>query len=95
MIAYLLSTNYVWIFYLALCLLTGYIAPEKGRNPIAVMLLSLFLSPLVGCLFLLALPNLKQQAIEDKRHQELLEAITGNKTKKSKAINENEVEKTE
>ena len=42
----------VFILWLALCILTGWGASQKGRNPLGWFLLSFFLSPLIGLIAL-------------------------------------------
>ena len=41
---------YILIFWLALCLLAGWIAAEKGRSGVGFFLLAFFCSPLIGVL---------------------------------------------
>ncbi|UEM09264.1 hypothetical protein J4G43_031555 [Bradyrhizobium barranii subsp. barranii] len=59
------------LFWFPLSIAVGVYASNKGRSGFGLFLLSVFLSPIVGLLFALALRN----KAADQRHAELLEAL--------------------
>lgn len=59
------------LFWFPLSIAVGVYASGKGRSGFGLFLLSLFLSPIVGLLFAVALRN----KAADQRHAELLEAL--------------------
>jgi hypothetical protein len=65
-----------WIGIIALwalpTIVAAYAASQKGRDTTGIFLLSIFASPLVGLLFVIALPDLKSRKIEQERHDELI-----------------------
>lgn len=65
--------------YIAGVIVVSALAEGRGRFFVGWFVLSGLVSPLIGYLCLIALPNLKQQAIEEQRHKELLEALAGKK----------------
>ena len=50
----------VFFVYLPLCFGVAYVATQRGRGAIGFFFLSLFLSPLIGLLFAIALPVRKR-----------------------------------
>lgn len=68
---------YFIVLYIVACVFNGFIADEKGRNVAGAILRSVIFTPIIGYFFVLALPNLKQQAIEEQRYNGLMEAIKG------------------
>jgi|EndMetStandDraft_9_1072997.scaffolds.fasta_scaffold65547_2 hypothetical protein len=66
------------IFWFTLAIVAGIVASSKGRNGVGWFFLSaLLLSPLLGLILVACLPNLKKQAEEKRRHEELLVALRG------------------
>lgn len=54
-----------WLFWIVLAVLVGVFASSRGRNGFGWALLSFFLSPLLGFIILLVIPNLVQQEKEE------------------------------
>lgn len=64
------------IFWITLAILVGVVAKSRGRDGIGWFFLgALLLSPLLGMLLVLCLPNLKKLALEQARHEELMRAL--------------------
>ena len=63
-----------WVLFSGL---VGFIASARGHSGVGFTFLSLLISPLITIVIVLCLPNKKQQAIEAKRHQELLAVASG------------------
>lgn len=55
--------------WLILSVLVGVVAEARGRSGTGFFFLSLFLSPLIGVIFALAMPNLKHQAMLERLAQ--------------------------
>lgn len=51
---------YLALVYLALCVVNGLIADQKGRYAALAMVISLIFTPIVPYLYLLAVPSLRQ-----------------------------------
>jgi hypothetical protein len=64
---------FIWII---LAITVGIVANSRGRSGVGWFLLSsLLLSPLLGLILVLCLTNLRKQALEKARHDELLRAL--------------------
>lgn len=64
--------------WLAFSFIAGAVAGSRDRNPGGWFLLSCLISPLIAMVLLLALPNLRQQKIDEARHEELMLALNPN-----------------
>jgi hypothetical protein len=64
LIAWIIFAGLVWI-----------IADVRGRIGFGYFVLSLLLSPLIGLILVLCLPNKTRQRAEEQRHRELLAAM--------------------
>jgi hypothetical protein len=66
----------LFIFWITLAIIVGVVANARGRSGWGWFFLSaLLLSPLLGLVLVLCLTNLKKQALEKDRHDELLRAL--------------------
>lgn len=64
------------IFWITLAIIVGVVAESRGRSGIGwFFLATLLLSPLLGLVLVLCLTNLKKQALEQARHEELMRAL--------------------
>ena len=52
----------IFIIWLVFALLVGIAASSRGRNGVWWFILAVIISPLIGILFALAMPNLKHEA---------------------------------
>ena len=68
-------------FWILLSIGIGFLASERGRNPVGWALLALVTSPLLGLIIVLLMRDLKVEAAdrerEEMRHREQLAAIAG------------------
>ena len=66
----------IFLFWIVLAVIVGVVANARGRSGIGWFFLSaLLLSPLLGLILVLCLTNLKKQALEKRRHDEILTAL--------------------
>lgn len=68
----------IFLFWIVLAIFVGVLAARRGRSGAGWFFLSaLLISPLLGLIFVICLPNLLKQAEEQRRHEELLAAMRG------------------
>ena len=74
---HLIVDNFLWsVLWVFLSGVLAHVAGTRGRSRIGWFFLSLLvLSPLIGLIILLALPNLRRERIEAGRHQEIVQAL--------------------
>jgi len=56
----------IFISWFALAVRVGIVANSRGRSGFGFFILAVFLSPLVGIIFAVAMPNLRQQALLER-----------------------------
>jgi hypothetical protein len=56
----------IFIIWLVFALLVGIAASSRGRSGVGWFFLAVIISPLIGILFVLAMPNLKHEAFLDR-----------------------------
>ena len=66
----------LFIFWFTLAIIVGVVANSRGRSGMGWFFLSaLLLSPLLGLILVACLTNLRKQAEDNAKHQELLRAL--------------------
>ena len=64
----------LWVFF---TIVVAMIAGSKGQSGLVAFLVSIIMSPILMGLIVLCRPNFKREELEEKRHQEMLEAARG------------------
>ena len=65
-------------FWIILAIVVGVVAESRGRSGFGWVLLSaLLISPLLGLILVLCLPNLKAAKLEQERHHQMLAVLAG------------------
>ena len=65
------------VIWLILCFVVAHVAKSRGRDNAMWFAACVIISPLIGLIVLMAMPDLKKIAREEARHAQLLRTLRG------------------